>query len=80
MLLIALSASLPVVLLAAVWLDLRSTWASVDAAAESFEIPDEFTEVDMVRQGPRFCFAICSSDDIVTRLLTTSLPQSVACA
>jgi hypothetical protein len=77
---VALCASLPVVLLAAVWLDLRSTWGSVDAAAESF-VPEGFTEVETVSQGPRFCFVMCSADAIVvTRLLTTSLPPSEACA
>jgi hypothetical protein len=78
---VALCVSVPVVVLAAVWLNMRTTWASVDAAAASFEVPEGFTEVEVLRQGSRVCFLICPSNDIlVTRVLTSSLPQPVACA
>lgn len=78
---IALCVSLPVLVLAAVWLNMRTTWASVDAAAASFEVPEGFTEVEVLRQGSRVCFLICPSNDIlVTRVLTSSLPDSIACA
>lgn len=81
MLVVALCASVPVVLLAATWFDSRSTWASVDDASESFEVPEGFTEVERVSQGPRWCIVMCSEDAVVvTTLLTTSLPQSEACA
>jgi hypothetical protein len=78
---IALCVTVPAVVLAAVWLNMRTTWASVEAAAASFEVPEGFTEVEVLRQGSRVCFLICPSNDIlVTRVLTSSLPDSVACA
>lgn len=62
-------------------LTVRSAWRSVEREAAAFEVPDGFTEAEVVRQGPRFCVLVCTSDHAsVTVLMTTTLPVADACA